>query len=105
MLNLKMLTSVTAVLLATLLLAGCGTTPDGPAANAGAETDVTENAVAETSATPMLSTAEQTLADCVIDSQMEFRKYVHEHRRRININITRSSISYADLNCRHLAPK
>ena len=88
MLNLKMLTSAIAVLLATLLLAGCGTTPDGRAADE-----------------PMLSVAEQTLADCVIDSQMEFRKYVHEHRRRININITRSSISYADLNCRHLAPK
>ena len=90
MLNLKMLTSVTAILLAALLLAGCSTTPNGR--------------VADTSK-PMLSVAEESLADCIIDSQMAFRNYLHEHRRRVSINIMRTSISYAELNCQRLAPR
>ena len=90
---LKLLTSAVAVLLATLLLAGCNASPDRHPTNTEAE------------AKPSRSIADQTLADCIIDRQLRFRRYLYDQRPQSNIDVSRSSIAYAHLNCRRPAAR
>ena len=93
--NLKLLTSAVAMLLAALLLAGCSAAPDRHPIEAKAEAE----------AKPSRSIADQTLADCIIDRQLEFRSYRYDQRPQSNIDVSRSSIAYAHLNCRRPAAK
>ena len=95
--NLKLLTSAVAVLLAALLLAGCNAAPDRHPTNTEAK--------AEAEAKPSMSIADQTLADCIIDRQLEFRSYRYDQRPQSNIDVSRSSIAYAHLNCRRPAAR
>ena len=92
--NLKLLTSAVAVLLAALLLAGCNAAPDRP------PIDTKAKAKAKADAKAAMSIADQTLADCIIDRQLQFRRYRYDQRPQSNIDVSRSSIAYAHLNCR-----
>ena len=93
--NLKLLASAVAMLLAALLLAGCNASPDRHPIDTKAEAD----------AKPSMSIADQTLADCIIDRQLEFRSYRYDQRPQSNIDVSRSSIAYAHLNCRRPAAR
>ena len=95
--NLKLLTSAVTMLLAALLLTGCGASPDRHPIDTKAE--------AEAEAKPSMSIADQTLADCIIDRQLRFRRYRYDQRPQSNIDVSRSSIAYAHLNCRRPAAK
>ena len=95
--NLKLLTSAVAVLLATLLLAGCSASPD--------RHPIDTKAKAKADAKAAMSIADQTLADCIIDRQLEFRRYLYDQRPQSNIDVSRSSIAYAHLNCRRPAAR
>ena len=97
--NLKLLASAVAVLLAALLLAGCNASSDRHPIDTKAE------AKAEAEAKPSMSIADQTLADCIIDRQLQFRRYLYDQRPQSNIDISRSSIAYAHLNCRRPAAR
>ena len=88
--DLKLLTSAVTMLLATLLLAGCNAAPDRHPIEAKAKAD----------AKAAMSIADQTLADCIIDRQLQFRRYRYDQRPQSNIDVSRSSIAYAHLNCR-----
>ena len=93
--DLKLIASAVAVLLAALLLAGCNASPDRHPIDTKAEAD----------AKPSMSIADQTLADCIIDRQLEFRSYLYDQRPQSNIDVSRSSIAYAHLNCRRPAAR
>ena len=97
--NLKLLASAVAVLLATLLLAGCSASPDRHPTNTEAK------AKADAKAKRSRSIADQTLADCIIDRQLRFRSYQYDQHPQSNIDVSRSSIAYAHLNCRRPAAK
>ena len=91
--DLKLIASAVAVLLATLLLAGCSASPDRHPIEAEAEAE------------PSRSIADQTLADRIIDRQLQFRRYLYDQRPQSNIDVSRSSIAYAHLNCRRPAAR
>ena len=95
--DLKLIASAVAVLLATLLLAGCSAAPDRP--------PIDTKAKAKADAKAAMSIADQTLADCIIDRQLEFRRYLYDQRPQSNIDVSRSSIAYAHLNCRRPAAR
>ena len=97
--NLKLIASAVAMLLAALLLAGCSAAPDRH------PIDTKAKAKAEADAKAAMSIADQTLADCIIDRQLEFRRYLYDQRPQSNIDVSRSSIAYAHLNCRRPAAK
>ena len=96
--NLKLLTSAVTMLLAALLLAGCSAAPDRPPIDTKAKAKAKDAKAA-------MSIADQTLADCIIDRQLEFRRYLYDQRPQSNIDVSRSSIAYAHLNCRRPAAR
>ena len=93
--NLKLIASAVTMLLAALLLAGCSAAPDRHPIDTKAEAE----------AKPSMSIADQTLADRIIDRQLRFRGYRYDQRPQSNIDVSRSSIAYAHLNCRRPAAR